>query len=104
MKPRAFHPEADEEYANAAEYYTRIEPELGQRFHDEIERLILDIRRQSERFGLFDPPNRLLQRPTNLNECRSPGKNEAQHMLGRWSGRRQMRLRAQTTKPASWIR
>jgi hypothetical protein len=33
----AFHPEADEEHANAAEYYTRIEPELGQRFYDEIE-------------------------------------------------------------------
>jgi plasmid stabilization system protein ParE len=58
VKPRAFHPEADEEYANAAEYYTRIEPELGQRFYDEIERLILDLRRQPERFGLFDHPIR----------------------------------------------
>ena len=58
MKLRAFHPEADEEYALAAEYYAGIEPELGRRFYDEIERLILDIRRQPRRFRPFDPPIR----------------------------------------------
>jgi plasmid stabilization system protein ParE len=58
VKPRAFHPEADEEYAEAAEYYARIRPELGRRFYDQIEGLILDIRRQPRRFRLFDPPIR----------------------------------------------
>ncbi len=29
MKPRAFHPEADEEYTHAVEYYTRINAEFG---------------------------------------------------------------------------
>jgi hypothetical protein len=29
VKARAFHPEADEEYAQAAEYYARINLELG---------------------------------------------------------------------------
>lgn len=54
MKARAFHPEADEEYAQAGEYYTGINSELGGRFYDEIERLVLDIRRQPQRFRLFD--------------------------------------------------
>ena len=38
MKPHAFHPEAAEEYADAANYYTQIYPELGGRFFDEISR------------------------------------------------------------------
>ena len=58
MKARAFHPQADEEYAEAVEYYARINPELGKRFYDHIERLILDIRRQPQRFRLFGPPIR----------------------------------------------
>ena len=37
MKPHAFHPEADAEYAEAAQYYAAMRPELGGRFHDEIE-------------------------------------------------------------------
>ena len=45
MKPHAFHPEAAEEYANAANYYTQIYPELGGRFYDE-----------PKRFRRFDPP------------------------------------------------
>jgi hypothetical protein len=32
VKPHAFHPEAAEEYADAANYYTQISPELGGRF------------------------------------------------------------------------
>ena len=50
MKPHAFHPEAAEEYAEAANYYTQIYPGLGGRFYDEMERLIRDIRREPKRF------------------------------------------------------
>jgi len=56
VKPHAFHPEAAEEYADVANYYTRIYPELGGRFYDEMERLIQGIRREPQRFRRFDPP------------------------------------------------
>ena len=56
MKPRVFHPEASREYTEAAEYYARVQGELGGRFYDEVERLILDIRRQPDRFRQFDAP------------------------------------------------
>ena len=56
MKPHAFHPEAEQEYADAANYYTQIYPELGGRFYDEMERLIQDVRRDPKRFRHFDPP------------------------------------------------
>jgi len=42
----------------AAEYYARIRAELGGRFYDELEGMILDIRRQPDRFRLFDAPAR----------------------------------------------
>ena len=58
MKRHVFHPEADVEYADAALYYARINPELGKRFYDEIESLIRDIRTQPDRFRTFDPPFR----------------------------------------------
>ena len=58
MKRRAFHPEADGEYGQAAEYYARIDPELGRRFYDEMERLILDVRKYPQRFPIFDQPVR----------------------------------------------
>ena len=58
MKRHAFHREAEEEYADAAEYYARLDPELGRRFYAEIERLIRDIRQQSERFRIFEAPIR----------------------------------------------
>jgi plasmid stabilization system protein ParE len=58
VKPHAFHPEAAEEYTQAARYYARIDPNLGGRFYDEIEGLIVDIRRQPERFRPFDSPSR----------------------------------------------
>jgi len=35
-----FHPQASQEYAQAAEYFMTIAPELSRRFYDEIERLI----------------------------------------------------------------
>lgn len=56
MKPHAFHPEAAEEYSQAADYYSQIDPELAGRFYDELERLIEDIRRDPQRFRRFDPP------------------------------------------------
>ena len=58
MKPHTFHPEAAEEYAEAARYYAAIDPELGGRFYDEIERLIEEVRKHPERFWQFDPPVR----------------------------------------------
>lgn len=42
MKPYGFHREADQEYTAAAEYYADLDPQLGARFHDEIERLIAE--------------------------------------------------------------
>ena len=56
MKPHAFHPEANQKYAQAAEYYANIAPRLGVRFHDEIESLILKVRRQPQRYFRFSPP------------------------------------------------
>lgn len=58
MKRHAFHPEAEQEFTDAAGYYARISPELGGRFYDEIEKLILDIRGQPDRFRVFDSPVR----------------------------------------------
>ena len=58
MKPHSFHPEAAEEYAEAARYYAAIDPELGGRFYDEIERLILEVRKHPDRFWQFDRPVR----------------------------------------------
>lgn len=58
MKPHIFHPAADAEYAAAAIYYAGIDPELGGRFYDEMERLIRDVRKQPDRFWMFDPPAR----------------------------------------------
>ncbi len=58
MKPHAFHPEASEEYTQAAGYYAAIAPELGGRFYDEIERLIAQVRHQPERFLRVSPPAR----------------------------------------------
>jgi plasmid stabilization system protein ParE len=58
VKRHQFHSEAEQEYADAASYYFQINPELAGRFYDEIERLILEIRKQPERFRLFDPPVR----------------------------------------------
>lgn len=43
MKPRVFHPEADEEYAEAVGRYAKISPELGGRLYDEIERILDEV-------------------------------------------------------------
>jgi toxin ParE1/3/4 len=58
VKRHVFQSEAEQEYADAANYYFQIDPELAGRFYDEIERLIIEIRKQPERFRLFDPPVR----------------------------------------------
>lgn len=52
------HPEADEEFAEAVRYYTKIDPELGERFYREIERLIEDVCAHPDRYRKFDPPAR----------------------------------------------
>ena len=74
MKRHAFHREAEEEYAG-------IEPELGRRFYDEIERLIRDIRQRPQRFLSFDSPIRRKARASSShserfanNLCASPFK------------------------------
>ena len=58
MKQHVFHPEAEEEYIEAARYYAGLEVELGCRFYDEVERLIREVRSQPMRFWMFDPPVR----------------------------------------------
>ncbi len=55
MKPYAFHPEAGEEYAQAAEYYAAMSPELGVRFCNEIERLIDQARQRPDTFFRVSP-------------------------------------------------
>ncbi len=58
MKPYIFHPEAEAEYVEAAQYYTGIDPELGGRFFDDIEGLISELQQQPARFWQFEPPVR----------------------------------------------
>ena len=58
MKAHYFHPETAEEYAAAADYYFKLQPGLGGRFYDEIERLIETLCRQPDLFRVFDPPAR----------------------------------------------
>ena len=58
MKRHLFHSFAEEEYAEAARYYVAIDSELGQRFYDEIQRLVRNVCEAPERYPLFDPPIR----------------------------------------------
>jgi toxin ParE1/3/4 len=58
VKPHVFHPEADAEYADAAQYYAGCGADLGGRFYDEIERVIAEIDNAPHRFRLYDPPAR----------------------------------------------
>ena len=53
MKRHVFDPQADEEYTEALLYYTNIEAEVGERFYDEIESLISDIRKAPTRFRII---------------------------------------------------
>ncbi|MGH7940120.1 MAG: hypothetical protein ACREE6_13170 [Limisphaerales bacterium] len=52
----AIHPEADAEFAQAVRYYADIDPQLGGRFYDEIERVIAAVCGQPDRFSRFSPP------------------------------------------------
>jgi toxin ParE1/3/4 len=52
------HPEANAEFAQAARYYADIDPQLGLRFYNEIERLIVAVCAQPDRFLRFSPPAR----------------------------------------------
>ena len=58
MKSRAFHPEARAEFAEAALYYASIQSELGQRFHNEMEPLISEVRRMPGTFRFIRKPAR----------------------------------------------
>jgi toxin ParE1/3/4 len=58
VKRHIFHRAAEEEYAAAAEYYAGIDAELSGRFYDEIERLILNVRKDPTRFRMFLAPVR----------------------------------------------
>lgn len=58
MKVHVFHPNADEEFTAAVEFYRSIDPALGLRFYNEMERVILEVRRSPEWFWQFDSPAR----------------------------------------------
>ena len=53
MKPFAFHREADEEFMEALHHYADISPELGNRFYDEIHRLITEACNSPGTFASF---------------------------------------------------
>lgn len=58
MKSHALHPEADQEYAEAAQHYADISQELGGRFYDEIERLIAEVCERPKLYRQIRPPIR----------------------------------------------
>jgi hypothetical protein len=58
VKPHGFHREAREEYAQAAQDYADVSPELGGRFYDEIERLIAEVCQWPEAYRCIRPPVR----------------------------------------------
>jgi len=58
VKRHVFHPEAAEEYNAAVEFYCGIDRNLAARFYDEMERIILEIRRNPEWYWQFDPSAR----------------------------------------------
>jgi hypothetical protein len=58
VKSFAFHREADAEFIEALQDYTGISPELGNRFYDEIHRLIADACRTPSTFRFIRKPVR----------------------------------------------
>ena len=58
MKPHGFHREAEAEYAQAAFEYAAVSVELGGRFYDEIERLIVEVCRRPEMYRYIRKPIR----------------------------------------------
>ena len=55
---REIHEEAQAEFLAALDYYAAISPELGARFYDEIERLMLEVCATPRLFRSYDPPAR----------------------------------------------
>jgi plasmid stabilization system protein ParE len=53
-----FHPEADAELSEAVAYYGEIEEALGERFLQEIKRLVGELSAHPKTFRLYDPPAR----------------------------------------------
>ena len=49
-----FHPQADAELVEAFSYYGEIEKALGERFFQEMKRLVGEISAHPKRFRLFD--------------------------------------------------
>lgn len=58
MKSFAFHREADAEFIGALQHYAGISPALGDRFYDEIHRLISDACRTPATFRFIRKPVR----------------------------------------------
>ena len=58
MKPYIFHPEARVEFAEATLYHAAIYPALGDRFYDEIERLVSEACRTPSTFRFIQKPAR----------------------------------------------
>ncbi|MBA4137801.1 MAG: plasmid stabilization protein [Opitutus sp.] len=58
MKPFAFHPEADTEFIATLERYAAISAELGDRFYDEVHRLIGEAGAMPKIFRIIYPPAR----------------------------------------------
>jgi toxin ParE1/3/4 len=58
VKPFAFHREADTEFIEALQHYTDISQALGDRYYDEIHRLIADACTMPAAFRMIHPPVR----------------------------------------------
>ncbi|MEZ5415486.1 MAG: type II toxin-antitoxin system RelE/ParE family toxin [Opitutaceae bacterium] len=58
MKGFAFHREAGEEFLEALRHYAAVEPSLGNRFYDEIHRLITQACETPGAFRYIEPPVR----------------------------------------------
>jgi toxin ParE1/3/4 len=56
VKRHVFHAEAAEEYAEAAEYYAAVDPQIAGRFYTEIQQLIANVCRSPERYPMFASP------------------------------------------------
>ncbi len=53
-----FHPAAELELLDAVHYYTGIDPNLGSRFYQEMDRLLQEVCEHPKTFRLFDSPAR----------------------------------------------
>ena len=51
-----FHPEARNDFRNAAAHYAAVRPELGQRFYRHIDALIAEIVADPDLFRVYRPP------------------------------------------------